>query len=95
MLADTLNACIHDANHLTIAALLREIVNCHQVNQSTLKEISPEYSLEGLAVLTVIEVGWARLCLGASHPQRCSEVGQSFLFMASVFPSFVHEHTLA
>ena len=48
MPADTLNACIHDANHLTIAALLREIINCHQVNQSTLKEISPEYSLEGL-----------------------------------------------
>ena len=46
--ADTLNACIHDANHLTIAAFLREIVNCHQVNQSILKEISHEYSLEGL-----------------------------------------------
>ena len=48
MPADTLTACIHDANHLTIAAFLREIVNCHQVNQSILKEISPEYSLEGL-----------------------------------------------
>ena len=46
--ADTLNACIYDANHLTIAAFLRETVNCHQVNQSTLKEISPKYSLEGL-----------------------------------------------
>ena len=46
--ADTLNACIYDANHLTIAAFLRETVNCHQVNQSILKEISPEYSLKGL-----------------------------------------------
>ena len=46
--ADTLNACIHDANCLTIAAFLREIINCHQVNQSILKEINPEYSLEGL-----------------------------------------------